>query len=267
MRPASRASRLATRGRSPRSRYGKPHPLGGRERYRCTVRAKLAPTDAGVMAEKMERTPPAELPLVGREGELASVRGVVSGSTPHGAIVIAGEPGIGKTTLWEAGVPTGASNRARVSFSARPSGAEARLAYSALIDLLDGVDHRRAGRAAIAAAACARGRPPPRRPGRRATGSERDVGRVPERAAGARVAAPTGCRDRRSPVARSAVGGGSRLRCAQARGRGDLVRPRQATGQAHTTRAGARADAGSSSSTWGRSASEPRVGCSPRGSV
>ena len=53
------------------------------------------------MAEKMERTPPAELPIVGREGELAAVRGVVSGSTPHRAIVIAGEPGIGKTTLWE----------------------------------------------------------------------------------------------------------------------------------------------------------------------
>ena len=88
------------------------------------------------MAEKMERTPPAELPIVGREGELAAVRGVVSGSTPHRAIVIAGEPGIGKTTLW-AGVLT-AEQPARVLL-ARPSGAEARLAYSALIDLLDGV--------------------------------------------------------------------------------------------------------------------------------
>ena len=68
------------------------------------------------MAEKMERTPPAELPIVGREGELAAVRGVVSGSTPHRAIVIAGEPGIGKTTLWEAGVLT-AEQPACASFS------------------------------------------------------------------------------------------------------------------------------------------------------
>ena len=39
--------------------------------------SKLAPTDAGVMAEKMERTPPAELPLVGREARERRRRGRV----------------------------------------------------------------------------------------------------------------------------------------------------------------------------------------------
>ncbi len=90
------------------------------------------------MAERMGRTSPAELPIVAREVELASVRRVVTGSSPHRAIVIGGEPGIGKTTLWEAGVLAAEQSGARILL-ARPSGAEAKLAYATLIDLLDGV--------------------------------------------------------------------------------------------------------------------------------
>ena len=54
------------------------------------------------------------------------------------ALVLTGGPGIGKTTLWEAGVAAARERGLRV-LSARASGAEARLSFAALIDLLDGV--------------------------------------------------------------------------------------------------------------------------------
>ena len=43
--------------------------------------------------------------VVGRQAELASLRGFVS-NIPSGAVVVAleGEAGVGKTTLWEAGL-------------------------------------------------------------------------------------------------------------------------------------------------------------------
>lgn len=46
---------------------------------------------------------------------------------------------MGKTTLWEAGVEA-AAGRGRVVLAARPSGAEAQLAFAALTDLLESVD-------------------------------------------------------------------------------------------------------------------------------
>jgi DNA-binding CsgD family transcriptional regulator len=56
--------------------------------------------------------------------------------------VLVGGPGVGKTTLWEAGLD---SCRARgcCVLSARPSGADAQLAFSGLIDLLDGIEFDR----------------------------------------------------------------------------------------------------------------------------
>jgi DNA-binding CsgD family transcriptional regulator/tetratricopeptide (TPR) repeat protein len=55
-----------------------------------------------------------------------------------GTLVLTGWPGIGKTTLWEAGVETARGGGLRV-LSARPSDAEARLLFGALLDLLDPV--------------------------------------------------------------------------------------------------------------------------------
>ena len=49
-----------------------------------------------------------------------------------------GEAGIGKTTLWEAGVDAARERGMRV-LVARASGAEARLSFAALIDLLEPV--------------------------------------------------------------------------------------------------------------------------------
>jgi DNA-binding CsgD family transcriptional regulator len=77
--------------------------------------------------------------MVGRERELAAVRRVVAtGDGPVTALVLEGDPGIGKTTLWDAGVDLARQNGRRV-LVARGSGAETGLAFAALIDLLDGV--------------------------------------------------------------------------------------------------------------------------------
>jgi DNA-binding CsgD family transcriptional regulator len=77
------------------------------------------------------------LKVVGRASEFAAasafLRAVVDG--PAG-LVFAGEPGIGKTTLW-----TQVLGRARdlsmIILSARPAAAEARLAFAGLADLLE----------------------------------------------------------------------------------------------------------------------------------
>ena len=75
--------------------------------------------------------------VVGRERELATVERVVR-ATEGGSLVLVGGPGIGKTTLWEAGVAAAREAGARI-LSARPSDAEASLAFAGLIDLFDGV--------------------------------------------------------------------------------------------------------------------------------
>ena len=76
--------------------------------------------------------------LVGRERELALVTELVETSARPAALVLEGEPGIGKTSLWEAGLAIGADHGRRV-LSARASEAETGLPFGAIIDLLDGV--------------------------------------------------------------------------------------------------------------------------------
>ena len=75
--------------------------------------------------------------VVGRERELAALRAFLRGDG-HATLVLTGWPGIGKTTLWEACVDEARAAGMRV-LSARPSDAEARLVFGALIDVLDGV--------------------------------------------------------------------------------------------------------------------------------
>ena len=59
-------------------------------------------------------------------------------------LVLTGGPGIGKTTLWEAGIAAARRRRVRV-LSTRASEAPARLAFAGLVDLLDGVDSTELG--------------------------------------------------------------------------------------------------------------------------
>jgi DNA-binding CsgD family transcriptional regulator len=76
-----------------------------------------------------------ERSLVGRDDELAMI-GVALGQGRGGAL-LEGEPGIGKTALWIAGMEAARDQGARV-LQARPGETERRLSFSALDDLLSG---------------------------------------------------------------------------------------------------------------------------------
>ena len=76
--------------------------------------------------------------LVGREAELGKLRAFLDLAGPARALVFAGEPGIGKSSLWEAGIDLARSSGTRV-LAARASEAEAKHSFAGLIDLLDGV--------------------------------------------------------------------------------------------------------------------------------
>ena len=77
--------------------------------------------------------------VIGREAELAVLSDFAGIGARNRALVLAGEAGIGKTTLWEAGIELARDRGLRVLL-ARPSGAEAGLSFAALIDLFEGVD-------------------------------------------------------------------------------------------------------------------------------
>jgi DNA-binding CsgD family transcriptional regulator len=77
--------------------------------------------------------------IVGREEELASLRAFFEQAEggPR-ALLLQGEPGIGKSTLWLAGVEEARRRDLRV-LSSRPAEAERGLAHAGLGDLFDGV--------------------------------------------------------------------------------------------------------------------------------
>jgi DNA-binding CsgD family transcriptional regulator len=75
--------------------------------------------------------------VVGREAELERIEAFLRDDR-RTALVILGEPGIGKTTLWEHAVASAGANGATVLF-ARPAEPEATLAFGGLTDLLAGV--------------------------------------------------------------------------------------------------------------------------------
>src|SRR5690554_1813245 len=79
--------------------------------------------------------------VVERPAELGTVLALLdsAGRQPCG-LVIDGEAGIGKTTLWFAGVEA-ARQRGLQVFSARAAAAETTLTYAVIADLLSGVDN------------------------------------------------------------------------------------------------------------------------------
>jgi hypothetical protein len=84
-----------------------------------------------------ERSGDDERQIVGREAELAALRGFLGGHAI--AFVLSGGPGIGKTTLWEGGIAAARAEGLRVLVT-RASSAEAQLSFAALSDLLNDVD-------------------------------------------------------------------------------------------------------------------------------
>lgn len=77
--------------------------------------------------------------VVGRSDELARIADFVTCAEPGTQVlVVDGAPGIGKTTLWEAGVTLARKRGMRV-MTARSSGAETALCFAALVDLFDEV--------------------------------------------------------------------------------------------------------------------------------
>lgn len=83
------------------------------------------------------RQPPFQ--IVGREEELAAIAAFVkAGTGAPSAMVLEGDAGIGKTTLWRTGVELARGAGMRVLVS-RPAEAERSMAHAGLGDLLDGV--------------------------------------------------------------------------------------------------------------------------------
>ncbi len=72
--------------------------------------------------------------MVGRKAELEEIVAFLD-RAGAAALVLEGEPGIGKTTLWQAGVDTARARGRRIR-QARPTEAERELTFSALGDLL-----------------------------------------------------------------------------------------------------------------------------------
>jgi DNA-binding CsgD family transcriptional regulator len=82
--------------------------------------------------------PPSEGPgdVVGREEELEYLRGFLADTAAAPlALLLEGEPGIGKTTLWAAALETARERSYRV-LACRPAGAEVQLSFAGLGDLL-----------------------------------------------------------------------------------------------------------------------------------
>lgn len=76
---------------------------------------------------------------IGRDEELAALKAFVAGAgAGPAALVVTGEAGIGKTTLWQATVEHARAGGLRV-LTASPAAAEAALSFGAVTDLLDGV--------------------------------------------------------------------------------------------------------------------------------
>lgn len=78
--------------------------------------------------------------VIGRGPELAEIDAFLADAS-HGArvLLIEGQPGIGKTTLWLAGLEVAAARSWRILL-ARPTDVEATFAYAGLGDLLEAVD-------------------------------------------------------------------------------------------------------------------------------
>lgn len=84
-------------------------------------------------------TPPPGAHVLSRETELAQLGRFLQAGEPAACLVLLGEPGVGKTTLWEEAIALAGANGLLVR-STRTSEAETALSFAGLGDLLDGVE-------------------------------------------------------------------------------------------------------------------------------
>lgn len=73
--------------------------------------------------------------VLGRDEELAAIGDFLDGAPGPAALVLEGDPGIGKTTLWQRGVAQALSMPCTV-LASRPAEADAQLSFAGLGDLL-----------------------------------------------------------------------------------------------------------------------------------
>ena len=111
-------------------------PTRTRSRQRPNARRPAEPARPSPLSVHQSVSVAAE-EVLGREAELGVVAAFLDGvSSGPGALVIQGEPGIGKTTLWADLVRRAEAHGTRV-LSCRPVEPEARLAFSGLADALE----------------------------------------------------------------------------------------------------------------------------------
>ena len=81
---------------------------------------------------------PNDMLVVGRDRELARLGGLLESDRLHCGVVVTGAVGIGRTTVWEAGLAMARQRGLRV-LAARPAAGAAKRSFAALIDLCDGL--------------------------------------------------------------------------------------------------------------------------------
>ena len=150
--------------------------------------------------------------LVAREGELEAIRALLRGDAADTrALVLEGDPGVGKTSLWERGVAWAREDGRRV-LVARASEDEGGLPFAGLIDLFDAVTSEELGSVPapqVRALDVALYRADPTdRPPEAQVISLAVLSSLRALSEGERILVA----DRRPPVARQRVGGGHRVR-------------------------------------------------------
>jgi DNA-binding CsgD family transcriptional regulator len=90
------------------------------------------------MSESAQAAAPGKRQVFSRESDLVSLRRFFENSGSVTCLVLHGEVGIGKTTLWEAGLQLAAAHQYRV-LAARTSEAEVAMSFASLADFFEGV--------------------------------------------------------------------------------------------------------------------------------
>src|SRR5580658_3384966 len=97
------------------------------------------PVQNVVMTERGGAARPGRTHVVTREPDMAALHQLLDGGGSLTCLVLAGEVGIGKTTLWESGLEL-AGEQGYLVLSARASQAEVSFSFASLADLVDDID-------------------------------------------------------------------------------------------------------------------------------